>query len=189
MDVRSHGLIDVTADDDARVTKRLSLSEVATLLQGAPATLRAVVDGLPARIIDWHPTSERWCVKQIVGHLIEEDRRDFVGRIRSMLEHDEPTLEVNDQDAIARQRNDCERDVDELLREFAILRAASVSFVSQLSDTHLLRAGNHAIGRLRVVDLLHEWVYHDAHHLRQILANVQSALWDDLGALQQFYRT
>jgi hypothetical protein len=33
---------------------------------------------------------------------------------------------------------------------------------------------------------MHEWVHHDANHDRQILANIQAAVWPHMGNAQLF---
>jgi hypothetical protein len=37
-----------------------------------------------------------------------------------------------------------------------------------------------------VRDLLHEWVFHDRNHLRQILANGQARAWPAMGNARRF---
>jgi hypothetical protein len=151
--------------------------------------LRNLVEALPGGAVAWHPRVGEWCIKEVVGHLLEEDKRDFVGRIRLILDQDEPRLTVTDQEEVARIRRDCNRNLDDLLDEFATVRAASVSFVSTLKATDLHRGGVHSeIGHLEVTHVLHEWIYHDLNHLSQIGANVQSFLWAHLGNMQRFYR-
>ena len=47
-----------------------------------------------------------------------------------------------------------------------------------LTAADLARGGDHPeVGFLTVNDLLHEWIHHDANHLRQMLANVQAYTW------------
>src|SRR5215813_3340251 len=96
----------------------LDLCEIRNVLLATPAVLRQQTAALPDRITDWHSGPGCWCVKQIVGHLIEEDKRDFVERIRLIIEHDEPRLGINDQDEIARMRRDCIKSLNVLLEEF-----------------------------------------------------------------------
>jgi len=165
------------------------LDQVTTFLRSAPIVLHDLIGALPDKAIASHPRAGAWCIKEVVGHLTEEDKRDFVGRIRLMLEQDEPCLPINDQDEVSRMRRDCDKDVSDLLDEFSTVRAASVSFLSLLKESDLRRAGIHArAGRLQVTNLLHEWIYHDLSHISQIRANVQSYLRPHLGNLQQFYQ-
>ena len=56
-----------------------------------------------------------------------------------------------------------------------------------LTEADLARGGDHPqVGFLTAGDLLHEWVHHDANHLRQILATLQAYTWPHMGAAQRF---
>ena len=168
----------------------LDLPEITGALQSTPILLQQLVAVLSGRVVVWHPSDGKWCVKEIVGHLIEKDKRDFVDRIRLMLGQDEPRLSVNDQDEVARRRNDCAKDLRNLLDEFSAVRSSSTSFVSALKEPELSRGGVHPkIGRMSVRNLLNERIYHDLNHNRQIDANVQRCLWTHLGDMQQFYKS
>jgi len=71
--------------------------------------------------------------------------------------------------------------------ELAAMRERSASLVGGLIAADLDRAGQHpAVGRLRVRDLLQEWVHHDRNHVRQALANVQAYVWPAMGNAQRF---
>ena len=158
-------------------------------LESTPVVLRNLLNALPNGVVAWHPSSGEWCTREVVGHLIEEDQRDFVGRIRLMLDHDEPRLTLTDQDEAARMRHDCDKNINDLLDEFDNVRSSSVSFVSTLGVGDLRRGGVHPkIGHLQISNLLHEWIYHDMNHIRQIAANVQSVLWVHLENMQRFYQ-
>jgi hypothetical protein len=173
-----------------KITAPLDLDEITSVLQSTPILLEQQAKVLPDRVAVWHPSGGKWCVKEIVGHLIEEDKRDFVGRIRLMLDQDEPRLAVNDQDEVARARNDCAKSLGTLLDEFCTVRSNGASFVGRLKGEELNRRGVHPkIGAISVGNLLNEWIYHDLNHLRQIEANVQRFLWDHLGNMQQFYKS
>jgi hypothetical protein len=160
---------------------------VAELLRSAVRTLRAEVTALPAAALAFHPAPGEWCVKEVLGHLIEAERRGFAGRIRIILAETTPRLQTWDQDEVARERRDCERDGAALLGALARMRDDSVALVRSLGAEDLERAGEHPkVGRLRVADLLQEWVHHDRNHVRQILANVQAYVWPHMGNTQKF---
>ncbi len=166
---------------------RLAPREVAGLLRSVAATLRAELTALPASALGWHPAPGEWCVQEVLGHLIEAERRGFAGRIRVILSEREPALATWDQAGVARERRDCERDAAALLAEFAALREASAALVLALKDGDLPRGGHHpTVGHLRVTDLLHEWIHHDRNHIRQIFANVQAFVWPGMGNAQRF---
>jgi hypothetical protein len=160
---------------------------VADLLRAAATTIRAEMAALPAEALAWHPAPNEWCVKDVLGHVIESEKRGFAGRIRLILASDRPQLEGWDQDAVARARHDCAREWAELFDEFARLRDESVRLVAGLHPEDLARGGQHPrVGFLTVGDLLHEWVHHDRNHIRQMLANVQGLAWPHMGNAQRF---
>jgi hypothetical protein len=165
----------------------LAPADVAPLLRATVEILAAEIEALPESVFSWHPAPGEWCIKDVLGHLVEAELRGFAGRIRIVLASDEPALETWDPAEVARARRDCERDVRALLDELTHLRDASVALVESLGEAELLRAGRHpVVGRLRVVDLLHEWVHHDRNHVKQALSNVQAFVWPHLGNAQKF---
>lgn len=158
-------------------------------MRGAVASIRAELAALPESVRAFHPAAGEWCAKEVVGHLIEAERRGFAGRIRVILATESPRLETWDPDEVARARRDCEGDWRALVDELAALREESALLVTRLTDADLVRGGHHPnVGFLRVGELLHEWVHHDRNHLRQILANVQACLWPHMGNAQRFSR-
>jgi DinB superfamily len=166
----------------------LTSKETAELLRRTPFVLRELILALPERAFGYHPSPGKWCIKEVVGHLAEEDERDFVGRIERMLHQTEPRLGLNDQDQVAQQRQDCNKNISELLDEFSAVRNASVRFVEQLSAQDLERTGVHPrIGIISVRELLHEWLYHDLNHVKQVEGNTQRLLWNQLGNMQASY--
>jgi DinB superfamily len=171
----------------AASARALTPAQIAPLLAAAVSGLREEVAAMSEDARVWHPAPGEWCAKEVVGHLIEAERRGFSGRIRIILGANEPRLERWDQNEVARARRDCERDSTALVDELAELRADGVRLVTGLTATDLQRAGLHpTVGRLAVGDLLHEWVHHDRNHLRQIYANLQSFAWPHMGNAQRF---
>jgi len=138
----------------------LTPAEVAALLPATITALRTELTALPDRLLGWHPAPGEWCVKEILGHLIEADRRGFDGRIRIILGSDTPQLERWEPADVARARGDCARPAAPLLDELTAMRRESATLVHGLREADLDRAGRHpTVGALRVRDLLQEWVY------------------------------
>jgi len=160
---------------------------VARLLASTAAELKSEVDALPEEVRRWHPTPGEWCVNEVVGHLVEAERRGFSGRIRIILDGDNPRLETWDQVAVTGARHDCERPGDEVLAELLAERVLSVELVEGLAEESLKRGGNHVtIGPVTVGELLQEWVHHDRNHLKQVLSNVQAYAWQAMGNTRKF---
>lgn len=165
----------------------LTPAQTAPLLGATLAALTAELGALPDHILSFHPKPGEWCAREVLGHLIEAERRGFAGRIRIILAGNDPKVEAWDPPAVARARGDCRRDVGELLAEFATEREASRALVVGLTPADLARGCLHPkVGYLRVSDLLHEWVHHDRNHLKQIMTNVQDCAWPHMGNAQGF---
>ena len=62
---------------------------VAALLHSAAATIHAELSALPAPVLAFHPATGEWCAKEVLGHLIECEKRGFSGRIRVILKSEE----------------------------------------------------------------------------------------------------
>jgi hypothetical protein len=166
----------------------LSAVDIARLLRASEAEIIAEVEALTDDLAAWHPAPGEWCVRQCLGHLIEAERRGFAGRIRFLLEHDDsPTLTSWDQVAVAHARHDCAADTAALLEEFSDKRAASVALVTSLQPHDLARGGEHPqVGHLTIGEIVSEWVHHDRNHFKQVLTNVQSYAWPQMGTAQRF---
>lgn len=175
------------AEHPTELPRPLTPRETAAALHGAVAAIRAEVAALPAAWLRWHPAPGEWCALEVLGHLIEAESRGFAGRVRLLLREDEPALRTWDPAAVARERRDCERAPAALLDELGRLREASVALVASLREADLGRGGRHpAVGHLRIADVLAEWVHHDRHHVRQLLAGVQGCAWPHLGNARRF---
>ena len=165
----------------------LTTEEVAYLLRATGEAITAALVGVGADVGAWHPGDGEWCVKECLGHLLEAELRGFAGRIRLILE--EPGVKIKgwDQVRIQRERNDDARSLDDLVQAFAEMREDSAKLVEGLMNTDLDKSCEHDFaGTLRIEDLLHEWVYHDANHYRQIQANIQAYVWPSMGNSQRF---
>jgi hypothetical protein len=165
----------------------LAPEQVAIYLESTCALLDAEVKALGDADARWHPATGEWCVNEVIGHMIESERRGFYGRIRRTLEQDHPFEEAWDQIAVARERKDCERMVMSLFMEFMGLRHQSVEMVKALRGDQLDRACTHSkVGELTVRGLLQEWVHHDRNHTKQILSNAMARVWPHMANSQKF---
>jgi hypothetical protein len=161
--------------------------EVADVLETSGQAFATLLRALTPDGASWRPAPEEWCVNECVGHIIESEKRGFAGRIRIILDADEPQLQSWDQPGVAKARRDCEKTPQQMLDEFEPLRRDSLSLVRSLQPDQLKRGGIHpTVARLTVGDVLHEWVHHDANHLKQAYANVQAYVWPQMGNAQRF---
>ena len=162
-------------------------SEVADVLEYSGGAYAGALRSISPAVASWRPAEGEWCVNECIGHVIEAEKLAFAGRIRTILDADDPNLQRWDQASVAESRHDCDRSPQDLLAEFEPMRRDSLELIRSLQPEDLTRAGTHPkVGRLTVGDLLHEWVHHDGNHLRQALANVQAYVFSNMGNAQRF---
>ena len=165
----------------------MSPAEIADLLEISGQAFASTLTALPPEGASFHPAPGEWCVNEVVGHIIEAERRGFAGRIKIILGAHEPELQTWDSAAVAKERNDCERPPSELKDALLAARKESVKMVRSLKPEQMGRGAIHPeVGRLTVDELLHEWVHHDGSHLKQALTNVQAYVWSRMGNTQRF---
>lgn len=152
--------------------------------------MRAELAELAEDVASWHPAPGEWCVKECLGHLIETESRGFAGRIRRILKEPGCAEQTWDQVQVQKDRGDDARNLRELLDAFSEVRAVSVQLVEGLMNTDLVKVCMHQrVGELSVEDLLHDWIYHDRNHHRQLLAVMQAYAWSSMGNARRFEAT
>jgi hypothetical protein len=165
----------------------LTPTEIASLLRSSGGAIESEVRAASLDLLSWRPSPEAWCIKEVLGHVIEADRRGFSGRVRELLERDGRELAAWDQDEVERARHDRDRDARELLEEFRSVREPGLQILERLSAADLSRSGRHPkVGDLSIGDVINEWMHHDRNHLKQILSNSQTYVWPHMGAAQGF---
>jgi hypothetical protein len=165
----------------------LAPKELAALLDASRQAVVAEVTALGAHAAERLVEGE-WCANEVVGHLIEAERRGFAGRIRAMIAEDNPRLATWVQSAVAAARHDDERRPADLLAELNALRDDSLVLVRSLSPAMLARTGLHPqVGEVTVRDIAHEWVHHDREHVAQLVALTRRLVWPAMGNARRFF--
>ena len=159
---------------------------VAAVLRSTPSVLRAQLLSLDDAALRWRATPEDWCIKEVIGHLIETDRDAFMGRIKTMIASEHPTLGGMDIHGLVAERHDSERAVSELIDELAFQRVEIADFVAGLTPEDLACAGHYPrMGDLTVADFVYEWPFHDASHIAQIQDVIKAQMLPHMGALMR----
>ncbi|MBC3758165.1 DinB family protein [Hyunsoonleella sp. SJ7] len=118
----------------------------------------------------WRPKPEKWCLLEIVCHLLDEEIYDFRTRVIHALENPEKELVPIDPEGWVKTRNYSSKDYDNTLKLFLNERDASVRWLKQETDADWSRALRHPhLGELSAELFLRNWLAHDYLHIRQIL--------------------
>jgi hypothetical protein len=139
------------------------------VLERTPATLRALLSGLPVEWTGATEGPETWSPYDIVGHLIHGERTDWIPRARIILAQGD-NRRFEPYDRFAQFRESQGKSLGDLLDEFARLRTANLATLMgwRLTDGQLALAGEHpAFGTVTLRQLLATWVAHDLGHIAQ----------------------
>ena len=95
---------------------------------------------LPGAALVYRYAADKWTIKEILGHLID-DERIYVYRALRFARSDATVLPGFDQDHFARYSKANDRPVNDLLNEFALVRKSTIAFFTSLDDDALVRSG------------------------------------------------
>jgi hypothetical protein len=150
------------------------------VLERTPRALRALLGGLPQIWTLATEGPDTWSPYDVIGHLIHGERTDWILRARVILAQ-EGDRRFMPFDREAQFRESAGRPLDELLDEFATLRASNVATLAgwQLTEAQLALSGVHpAFGEVTLRELLATWVAHDLGHIAQV-ARVMAGQYRD----------
>lgn len=146
------------------------LTDARLVLARTPVVLRAWLAGLPPAWIDGTEGPDTFSPREVLGHLIQGERTDWISRARRILEQG-PAVAFDPFDRFAHRRLLADRTLDQLLDEFAAVRAGNLATLAawELDDARLGLRGRHPeLGEVTLRQLLATWVAHDLGHLAQI---------------------
>jgi hypothetical protein len=147
-----------------------NLAEIISVLTRTPATLNALLRGLPDTWVHGNEGEDTWSGFDVVGHLIVGERTDWMPRTRIILESGkERTFDPFDRFAQVKESQG--KSLDQLLDDFSRLRRENVAALQALNlqAQDLKRQGRHpALGVVTLSELLATWAVHDLTHLHQL---------------------
>jgi len=173
-----------------RTRRSFVMDEAVAILAQTPATLDALLRGLPDGWIAAHEGGDTWSPFDVVGHLIHGERADWVPRAKIILEHGD-TRTFDTFDRFAQFAASEGRTLASLLDEFAMLRQESLRDLAalRLSVAELDRRGRHpAFGVVTLRQLLATWVAHDLDHIMQISRVLARQYSDEVGPWRAYLR-
>ena len=179
----------MTAQVD-RTRRPVVLDEAVAILARTPATLDALLRGLPDGWIVAHEGGDTWSPFDVIGHLIHGERTDWVPRARMLLEHGEARA-FDTFDRFAQLAISEGRTLASLLDELAALRQENLRELAtlHLTDADLDRRGRHPeLGVVTLRQHLATWVAHDLDHVVQISRVLARQYSDEVGPWRAYLR-
>ncbi len=164
------------------------LSNGIAVLERTPATLRAMLSGLSPEWTDATEGPDTWSPYVVIGHLIHGERTDWIPRAQIILAQG-GSRRFTPYDRFAQFRESEGKSLEDLLDEFATLRAANLATLQEwrLDDSSLSLEGEHpAFGAVSLRQLLATWVAHDLGHIVQISRVMAKQYRDAIGPWREY---
>ena len=166
------------------------LTTAIPVLERTPATLEALLVGLPADWTEVNEGSDSWTVHEIVAHLIHAEHDDWVPRARHLLQWGASRAFAPFDRTFGFEAARA-RPLAELVREFARCRAESLDALAslRLTSADLAREGRHPEFGVVTLGLhLATWVAHDLTHVSQIVRVMGVQYRDAVGPWSRYLR-
>jgi len=164
------------------------LHQARQILSRTPATLNSLLRDLAPEWFAPNEGPETWSPFDVVGHLIHGEKTDWIPRARIIIEQGEAgTFEPFDRFAMF--ENSKGKQLNDLLDEFARLRAESLAQLDELQITPELlarRAQHPELGVVTLSQLLSTWVVHDLNHIAQIVRVMAKQYGTAVGVWRQY---
>ncbi|RIU91354.1 DinB family protein [Oceanobacillus picturae] len=163
-----------------------NLKEAIEVLERTPKTLESLLVGLSDDWLQCNEGEGTWNSTQVVDHLIECEKSNWIPRIKTILEERGNTgnrvFPPFDRDA--HLTNPSQSSISEKLEEFKRLRGQNIAFVRAeiTGDSQFELTGEHpSFGKVKLRELLSTWVVHDLTHVSQIVRVMSERYREDVG--------
>jgi len=146
------------------------LEESLAVLTRTPAVLDAMLRDLPDAWTEATEGAGTWSPYDVIGHLIQGERTDWMPRLRIILEHGTSRpFESFDREAQFRESD--RKPLPAMLDEFGALRRENLATLRALNlqNAHFELQGTHpSLGPVTLRQLIATWTAHDLGHVVQV---------------------
>lgn len=166
------------------------LKEAIEILERTPKTLSYMLTGLSNLWINCNEGEATWSAFDVVGHLIEGEKNNWIPRIEMILTKGE-TETFPPFDRFSQLQQNADKTIEELLSEFAKLRRENVETLRRLIHTHtdFEKTGVHPeFGIVKLREQISTWVAHDLTHISQIARVLAKRYQEDVGPWKAYLR-
>lgn len=166
----------------------IELAHAVEVLGRTPATLRAMLGSAGGFWTMSNYGESTFSPFDVVGHLIEAEKHNWMPRVRMILEHGD-SRPFPPFDRYAMFDANRARDMPGLLVEFEQRRARSLEQLAQsaLTPERLRLKGLHPdLGPVTLAQLIAAWVVHDLGHTHQIAKAMAYQYRDEVGPWVKF---
>lgn len=140
-------------------------SSISTRLQYQHKSLLDLIDGLTDDQVHREVIPGKWSIFQHVAHL-SCYQHIMIERVKKILDGDIPVLEIYVAEEDPRFGETCSKSTVEVMRELLGTRKSMAAELNAFAEYDLAKKGIHkAYGEMNLVQCLHFFLLHEAHHL------------------------
>ncbi len=135
------------------------LAELSAQLISYPAFLRTIPK--EKELFSYAPG--KWTIKEVIGHNTDTERILVTRALRIARNDQTPIPGFNEDDYVAATRFN-EKNIEDLIIDFELVRKSTISFFKSLAEQELLRIGTASNKKVSVRALFYFMIGHIRHH-------------------------
>lgn len=140
-------------------------SSVATRLQYQHKSLLDIIDGLSDEQVRFTVIPGKWSIFEHIAHL-ETYQHTFISRVRLLLDSENPVFEKYTAEADPLFHDSCTQSTREVIQRLLTTRKELAAGILAFPETDLDKTAVHPVyGKMNLVQWLHFFLLHEAHHL------------------------
>jgi uncharacterized damage-inducible protein DinB len=155
------------------------------VVKSTPDRLKAVLAGVPRKLLMWRPAPGKWSIHEIVCHMRDAERLGYLHRYTEIVAKDNPTFPDVDGDALALEGQYRRANLRDVVRDWRTARKACLAVLRKVKTSQWTRSGMHATaGPMSLETVLQRQALgNDEAHLAQI-EDIKRR-WELLAKLQE----
>jgi uncharacterized damage-inducible protein DinB len=167
-----------------------SITQSLDILERTPSVLITMLQNISGEWTSKNEGDDTWTVYDIVGHLIQGEKTDWIPRMKIILSDSEDKKFVPF-NRFAQFEESKGKTLGQLLDEFKALRQMNITQLRsrELTESDLNKTGIHPdFGEVNLSQLLATWTVHDLNHIAQITRVMAKQYLVDVGPWVAYLR-
>lgn len=150
-------------------------TSIATRLEYQHKSLMDIIDGLSDEQIRRQAITGKWSIFENIVHLATY-QRVFIDRLQKILDSEEPQFLRYTAEADPLFHDNCTKSTREIMQDLITSRRELIAKIASLGEKQVQRTGAHPLyGNMNIIQWVHFFVLHEAHHLFTVFKLVPEA--------------
>ncbi|MEH7886886.1 DinB family protein [Bacillus sp. JJ1609] len=165
-----------------------NLKEAIEILERTPQTMELILSDLSDGWLQCNEGEGTWNASQVIDHLIEAEKTNWIPRLESILQEGEEQL-FPAFDRFAHLKESAPYSMNTKFLEFKVLRNENIAKLNSLiiDEQQLELTGLHPeFGEVKARELISTWVVHDLTHISQIVRVMAQRYMLDVGPWESY---